>query len=212
LCLAEDADGRRWAWLAPGPPPAPGTPLDAPLAFAQPCPASLSDDQAIEALCDWPAWRLTRLAGLEIGSGLLVAGDDALARRVLRVAHVRGCLWRAVHGAPALREAADRWIDPGARTAEAVLKALPARPDAAVVVCADVGRLVAALGASRDRGTVVFAFPGSERVDLDLYPDAHRRGLRIVGSQPDDAESGPEWAHAASRLLALQAAGVLTAR
>lgn len=211
-CVGEDAAGQRWAWLAAGAlPPAPGSSLDAPLG-ALPCPAALADDQVLAALQDWPAWRVTRLAGLELGSGLLVAGDDALAGRVLRVARVWGCLWRALQGAPVLRDAADHWIDPQARSAAAVLRELPGRPDAAVVLCADVERLVVALSACRDRATVVLAAPGNEHVDLDLYPDAHRRGLRIVGCRPAEPESGPEWARGAARLLAAQAAGGLAGR
>lgn len=210
-CIGEDADGKRWAWFAPGESSlAPGSELEVLPDRRLACPADVADEQAFAVLREWPAWRLTRLAGLELGSGLLVAGDDWLARRVLGMGRVWGCLWRAVHGASELRNAADHWIDPHTQDAEGLLRSLPARPDAAIVLSGEVDRLVVALAACRDRARVVLALPDAVRVDLDFYPDAHRRGLRLVACRPFGGEgTGKEWADDAARILALRAQGWL---
>jgi hypothetical protein len=211
-CIGEDADGRRWAWFALGAESdlAPGSELEVPPDRRLGCPAHIADEQALAVLRDWPVWRLTRLAQLELGSGLLVAGDDWLARRVLGVCRLWGCLWRALFGASELRHAADHWIDPHTRAAESLLRSLPARPDAAIVLSGDHARLSLALAVCRDRATVVVALPEAMRVDLDLYPDAHRRGLRLVACQPfGGASAGQEWTDDAARILALRAKGLL---
>jgi hypothetical protein len=61
-------------------------------------------------------------------------------------------------------------------------------PAAVIETTGDPAEIAAALQRVRDGGTVVLSGePLSRRYDLDLYPDVHVRGLRLVGRGPDAA-------------------------
>jgi hypothetical protein len=160
-------------------------------------------------LCHWPAWRITQLARLELGSRLLVVGGGWLARRVLEFAGLWGCLWRAACGPAELRPSSEFWIERA--DAQALRRMLPANPDAVVLLTHEQDQIEQALAACRDKGSAVMAIPDRSMIDLNLYPDVHRRSLRVVGCAPMDrrALSEDDVNHAFERIAALAAAGQL---
>jgi hypothetical protein len=124
-----------------------------------PLPDAWPVDDLLPTLVAWPAWRLAAAAAIELGSHAVVAGGGRLATMVLAMIVERGGILDG-RGAP----------------------------DAIVVLESVAGDFQARLAACRSRGTVVLADPAATLIDLNLYPDAHRRGLRIVGvdlRQPD---------------------------
>lgn len=59
------------------------------------------------------------------------------------------------------------------------------RPDAVIETTGDPATLTAATERLRDLGCLVLAGPPADRSwELDLYPDVHVRGLRLVGLDP----------------------------
>ena len=208
-CIGRADDGRAWGWLAPQPPePAEAHDVPEPALLAQP--AGSSEPDWLEVLALWPAWCVAREAGLEIGSGVVVAGRGPLAGQVLRLCRVRGALWRAAWDAgPNDVELA---LPAGARLEAGLARRLPAPPDAVVVLGGGAGALRGALALCRGRGTVVAAAAPAERFDLDLYPDAHRRGLRLVALDPLRPAAPAQWAADAVRLQRLAAAAVAAGR
>lgn len=115
----------------------------------------------LQTLAAWPAWRLAAAAGIELGSLAVVAGSGRLAEMVQAMIVERGGVL-------------------GGRGA----------PDAIVVLEGVAGDFAARLAACRSRGSVVLADPTATPIDLNLYPDAHRRGLRIVGVDLEEADRG----------------------
>jgi hypothetical protein len=158
----------------------------------------------------WPAWRITLAAQLELGSRLLVVGEDWLAGPVLEFARLWGCLWRAACGPAALRGSADFWI--AGAEAERLRRILPGKPDAVVILGAQRGQIAHALASCQDKGIAVMAVADGPTADLDLYPDAHRRSLRVVGCAPlaRRAVSDEDVKRGFERIAALVAAGALT--
>lgn len=66
-----------------------------------------------------------------------------------------------------------------------------ARPDVVVDLTGDPATLRAATQRLADLGTLVLARDPTAQLDLDLYPDVHVRGLRLVGAPaPTPAEHG----------------------
>jgi hypothetical protein len=55
-----------------------------------------------------------------------------------------------------------------------------------ILVPGEPSQLSTALSICRDRGRVVLTSRAHVKQDVNLYPDAHRRGLRIVGVDPTD--------------------------
>jgi hypothetical protein len=141
-------------------------------------------DEALDLLAAWPPWRVLDAASVEVGSRTLVVGTGSLCAAIVDLLRGRGAL-TAHH------------------------ETLQSRPRAAwdVVILADgpVGLLADAMKACRTRGTVVLAGTYGEPLDLDLYVDVHRRGLRIACVAP--YESTPlarsEWARTAPALRRL---------
>jgi hypothetical protein len=90
----------------------------------------------------------------------------------------------------ALAAAAGPLEVPGDGALATFLRAQRPAPDGAerpAVVVELTGRAEAILGATtrvRDLGTVILARDPVAPIDLDLYPDVHVRGLRLVGSPP----------------------------
>ena len=106
----------------------------------------------LPTLAAWPAWRLAAAAGVELGSHVVVKGVGALAQSVRIMLTERGGVFEG-SGAPDT-----------------------------MVVLENAGiAFGACLLACRTRGTVLLADPAAARFDLNFYPDAHRRGLRIIG-------------------------------
>lgn len=158
-----DPTGRRVAWL--------GRPRVTPTE-ALPVPRGLSDADLHLALSHVPAWRLTRLAALEPGGVVLVAGDGWLAQDVLRMSRLRGCLWRGQWGGQRSADA-DWWASDGQPLAS------PRPPDAAILLRITRRTLDTVVEAVQDRGIVVVAAVADEAVDHGFYPHVHRRGLRL---------------------------------
>jgi hypothetical protein len=153
----------------------------------------------------WPAWRVTQLAQLELGSRLLVVGDGWLARRVLEFSRLWGCVWRAACGPAELRDSAEFWSERAdAHTLQGIL---PGRPDAVVLLSHQRGQIAPALAVCQDKGRVVLAVSDPMMVDLDLYPDVHRRSLRVVGCAPLERRdaSDADVSHGLGRIAALLA-------
>jgi hypothetical protein len=170
-------------------------------------PAGAGSKEILEILAQWPAYRLVELAGVELGSGVLVLGEGWLADDILRHCGVRGCLWRA---APEPRRAGlvEHTLPSDGNLARA---RLPRPPDAVFVLGNTTSGTALALSVVRDRGVVVLANDAEAPIDLDLYPDVHRRGLRVVmASALAHSQAERElWPAQALRLLALVRAGRL---
>jgi len=145
---------------------------------ALPIPEAWSDDLAFAALTHLPAWRVVEAARLELGSRVRIGGQGFL----------RGLLEDLVrrHGA----------LPTDARLgADAVLLVGPA-----------AGQVDEALRSCRDGGSVVLMIEAREPLSLDLYPDVHRRALRLTVLSPDEAPA--DWMRARSELAFLLAGNV----
>jgi len=68
-------------------------------------------------------------------------------------------------------------------------------PGVVVDLTGDPANVAAATRRLRDLGTLFLAgFSGGRSLDLELYPDVHLRGLRVVGAPLDvDLAMTPEW-------------------
>lgn len=77
-------------------------------------------------------------------------------------------------------------------------------PTAIVETTGDPERIVAATRDLSDLGSLVLAGPTGERkVPINLYPDVHRRGLRVVGIAPPLADWAPSVASYSEAALEL---------
>lgn len=209
-CIGDDAAGNRRAWFAPaGSATQPGAETEVPEDRLFSCRPGASAEEMLGVVRHWPAWRVTQLAQLELGSRLLVVGDDWLAPQVLAWGQVWGCLWRAACGPPDLQRFADYWIEHA--DAEKLHRALPQKPDAVVLLTGRADQIAPALAACRDKGTVVVAAPPAGKADLNLYPDVHRRSLRVFGCEPmaRRAVNDEDLDHGFDRIASLFAAGLL---
>lgn len=170
-CLGEDDAGRRWGWFE----------SDASRTEPTAIPSALNDADALCALVHLPGWRLSRLARLELGGRVVVAGDGWLARTTLTVCSLRGCAWRASAHDRDEPLPADYLIPRALSLLEALRRGvLPANPDAVILTSALPERLLQATQVCRARGTIVVSGTGWSAVDLGFYPEIHKRGLRVV--------------------------------
>jgi hypothetical protein len=145
-------------------------------------PANLTPEAALELLEYWPAWRILRAVRLEIGAGVVVLGNGWLARTVLDLCRLSGCLWLAHLGDATPKVSVDFALDPE-MTHEAVRRRLPAQPDVVFVLGLTDPPFEMALVLARDRSTVVIASYGTAETvsgDVNFYLEAHRRGLRVI--------------------------------
>jgi hypothetical protein len=169
-------------------------------------------DRLLALLAFWPAWRVTDWARLEIGSGVVIVGSGEFAKRVADLCKCRGAVWRAIWGTAELREDGEFWFPrSGGQQPRDILRALPRQPDSVLVLGGSVHELTATLAICRDLGTVVVAAPLGAALDLNLYPDVHRRGLTIRAGSP--FEYGPAdveaWGQVACRINMLMDSGLL---
>lgn len=212
-CIGKDASKTSWAWLAPE------TGLtqkdddvEVPGERLLPCPVDLPVDRLLALLAYWPAWRVTEWARLEIGSGVLIVGSGDFARRAADLCRCRGALWRGLWGTSEVRDDGEfRFALSREQEPREICRALPRQPDSVLVLGGGVHELTATLAICRDLGTVVVAAPPGGAIDLNFYPDVHRRGLTIRVGSP--FEYGPDdvgvWNQAARRINALIDLGLL---
>jgi len=134
---------------------------DAPVLDAMALENGWSEGQALAALGAVPAWRLLQAARVGLGTRLLVLGAGWLRESVEHIAGLRGV---TLVDANALPES--------------------------VILVGGTSALPAALRACRSSGSVATVLdPGP--LDLDVYPDLHRRGLRL--SLLDPCSAPPDW-------------------
>ncbi|MGH3004332.1 MAG: hypothetical protein ACRDOS_00195 [Gaiellaceae bacterium] len=115
-----------------------------------------------------------------------VTGADAVASALLRLAREASLVVPEsardacdVPGRGVVAEWVRRLLDPPAQYDD---DRSSRAPRAIVETRSDAGSITAATGRLADLGTLVLAGEGgSESLSLDLYPDVHVRGLRIVG-------------------------------
>jgi NADPH:quinone reductase-like Zn-dependent oxidoreductase len=213
VCVGVDAYQISWAWLAPE------TRLvrtddrvEVPGERLLRCPADVPVDRVLALLAYWPAWRVTEWARLEIGSGVLIVGSGGLARQAADLCRCRGVLWRGAWGTSEARDHGEFWFPLSrAQQPSEMCRALPRQPDSVLVLGGGAHELTVALAICRDLGTVVVAVSPGAALDLNFYPDVHRRGLTIrAGSPfeygPDDVEG---WNRAARRINRLIDSGLL---
>ena len=140
-----------------------------------------TEKEALHLVAAWPSWRVTEAASIEVGSRILVIGTGSLGAKVAELSRWRGAL-------TGLSE---------------VPRGEPRAPwDVVVFADGPVGLLADATRACRTRGTVVLAGTYGAALDLNLYPDVHRRGLRIVCLAPYSLTplARSEWARTAPAL------------
>jgi hypothetical protein len=193
-----DADGQRWLWLEPGAPAvAPGGKIEREGRTLLSLPSDMATAEIARVLELWPAWCLVRSADIELGMGILVVGGGHSVDPLTALCRLHGSLWL------------ERWTEDG-ETTESVLARLPARPDRVFIVGGHQSHLAGALRLCRDGGTVIVVGANATPVDLNLYPDAHRRGLRVL-MRTEDAHRAPAtaWAEELPRLRALLRQGFL---
>ena len=212
-CVGDDAHQTSWAWLEPEPCLARiDDHVEVPSERLLPCPADVPADRLLAVLAYWPAWRVTEWARLEIGSGVLIVGSGELAKRVVDLCRCRGALWRGVWGPPDARDSGEFWfpLSCGQQPNE-ILRALPAQPDSALVLGGGAHEFTVTLALCRDLGTVVVAAPLAAMLDMNLYPDVHRRGLTIRAGSPFEygPADGEGWRVAARRIHTLIDSGLL---
>jgi NADPH:quinone reductase-like Zn-dependent oxidoreductase len=177
-----------------------------------PCPPEVPGERLVALVTYWPAWRVTEWAGLEIGSRVLIIGDHGVANHVAQLCRWRGALWRGVLGGTQARTDVEyRLALRDGTTADEVLRALPARPDVAILLAGGMRDLRVATEVCRDGAMVVLAAQSTGKVDLNFYPDVHRRGIHIRSGLPfqygrTDVEG---WRRAARRITRLIGLGHL---
>jgi hypothetical protein len=194
-----DGSGQRWLWIEAGAPAdAPGNTIERHGAALLSLPSDMATPEIARVLELWPAWCLVRSADVELGMSVLVVGAEHRANQIAAVCRLHGSLWL------------ERWTEDG-EGPDAVLVRLPGRPDRVFLLEGHQSRLAGALRLCRDGGTVVVAdADATPAADLNLYPDAHRRGLHVL-IRTDDAHRGmaPAWAEELPRLRSLLRRGLL---
>jgi hypothetical protein len=212
-CIGEDSKGAPWLSMVPaGRQASPGEEVEVSGERLLHYPTGLPQEQVLRILRHWVPWYLTQRAGLELGSGVLVVGSGWLTEQVLRTCRLWGCLWRAVWGPPECQHWAEHWIPIDSSLDSAVAaRVLPSGPDAAIVLEAGADQLRATMSVCRDRGTVVAAPPIEGHFEMNLYPDVHRRSLRLIAVSPFDYfVPDPEvWRKGTHRIAALLSQGLL---
>jgi hypothetical protein len=171
-----------------------------------PCPPDLADDRLLIILDYWPAWRVTEWGGLEVGSGVLVIGEDGVAWQVAQLCRLRGVLWRALWGGAKPGQEGEYWLPlRDGQTVDELLRHLPVRPDTVIMLTGGAHELCVATEVCRDGATVVLAGPVTGKADLSLYPDVHRRGIYIRAGSPFQYDEGDiqGWRQAAQRINTL---------
>ena len=166
------------------------------------CPGDIPPSGLIDALSEWPFERLASWARVEIGSVIVIVGDGVAARRVADACHRRGALACGIWGSPDAVDAADVVVP---RDAD-VRRALACPLDAVIVLAADEATVVKSLSLPRDRGVVVISAPTGLKIDVDLYPDLHRRGLTVTIASPHvhGRDDRAEWDTMARRIVRLR--------
>lgn len=212
-CVGEDVYHSWWAWLAPETlQTQKDDRVEVPSELLLPCPADLCADRILALLAYWPAWRVTEWARLEVGSGVLIVGSSGLVRKAADFCRCRGALWRGVWGTSEVRDAGEFWF-PLSREQQLkeMFRRLPRQPDSVLLLGGGVHELTVTLTLCRDLGTVVVAVPLGAAVDLNFYPDVHRRGLTIRAGSPFEYGSGEveAWNRAARRINILIDSGLL---
>jgi hypothetical protein len=212
-CVGKDSCKSSWAWLVPESwQLRTDDRVEVPDELALPCPADVPGDRLPAVLAYWPAWRVTEWARLEIGSGVLIVGAGGLARQVAYLCQCRGTLWRGVWGTPDARDDGELWFGlSGGQRPNDFLRALPRHPDSVLMLEGGAHEIATTLALCRDLGTVVVATSPAVAVDLNLYPDVHRRGLTIRAGSPFryGRADGEAWHQAARRINRLIDSGRL---
>jgi len=212
--VGQDAHRTCWAWLTPESCQArPGDRVEVPEERLLQCPADVPVNRVLTLLGYWPAWRVTQWARLEIGSGVLIVWSGTFAKQVADLCRCRGALWCGVWGASPVGANGEFWLPvSGERQPGEILRALPRQPDSVLVLGGGVHELMVAIAICRDLGTVVVAVPPGPALDLNFYPDVHRRGLTIRAGSPFEYGPGDAkaWNHAARRINTLIGSGLLT--
>jgi hypothetical protein len=184
-----DVDKTSWAWVALKPVCATEY-AEVPDRRLLPCPPDISPELLLTAINYWPAWRAAEWARLEFGSGLLIVGSGRLAETVMKLSGCWGVLWRAIWSSSQSGSDVERGLllrpEQGANE---LLRTLPARPDSAVVLEGGAEVLRVTLEVCRDEAAIALVARESSGVDLNLYPELHRRGLRFRAGCP--FEYGP---------------------
>jgi NADPH:quinone reductase-like Zn-dependent oxidoreductase len=173
-----DVNKAPWAWVTSQPAYAAES-VEVPDRWLLPCPEELPPELLLTAINYWPAWRAMHWARLEFGNGLLIVGSGRLAETVAKLSRCWGILWRVKWSTSAGTDG-ERWLPllPG-QGANELLQVLPARPDSAVVLEGGAEVLRVTLEVCRDEAAIALVARESSNVDLNLYPELHRRGLRI---------------------------------
>jgi hypothetical protein len=118
------------------------------------------DKSGVVALADLV--RALRHAQIELGEEVVVLGSGLEADVVAELARRAGAL-------------AVRVLAPGD------YKAAPERSADAVILMADIESLKDGLALVRNQGrALVLASAGRGRIDFDLYPDLHKRSIRLI--------------------------------
>lgn len=202
-CVGRAPGGARWAWPTRASASAGASTVVGPDAVVVPEP--MGSESAVQAAPYWPAWRAVVAASLEIGSRLLVLGDEGITLDILSFARLRGCLWRACLPGTRAKDSAEHLVSTAAG-----LELLPARPDAVIISAAGSEWLSIATRACADRGTVVAGCVPAVAIDLQLYPDIHRRGLNLV--IPGSAGAAGGEAESFARLVRVLELGLVAAQ
>lgn len=212
-CAGRAEDGSEWVWLTREASPEPASTMDVEEGHLLEQPADTPSEAALEALLLWPAWRATKAARLELGSGLLILGEGWLSHSLLRLSPRWGVLWRAaVHGAGGPASCEHGLPESALGSAAALARSLPSAPDAVIVTGNGSKLLPLALEVCRTRGVVVAAQDptGGLSLEVNFYRDAHRRGLTLVTLDPFSCTSRDRahWSTWASRCTRLGLAPV----
>lgn len=138
-------------------------------------PAGWGASRVLEILGWLPAWRLVQAARPEFGSRVRLMGEGWLFGRLQAVVKGLGCFEARE------REAAEAVIVWGGLTKQ----------------------WARALRACRDKGTVVWSDADTHALDVNLYPDVHRRGLRVVAVPLATRPPGEDWAKTLKELAFL---------
>lgn len=114
--------------------------------------------------------RTIRRAQIELGEDVVVVGDSPRARLAADLAGIAGASSVRLVGLPALDETPEQ-------SADVVLYAL-----------GEARWLGQALRITRNLGRVVL-LDAVGAVDFDVYPDVHKRSIRLIGARPPEEPS-----------------------
>jgi hypothetical protein len=182
--VGQDSTASWWVSLeAAGSPRSVGTRLERPVGQLLPCPSGVDPALLPRILESWPAWDLVRQLDLELGAGVLIIGDEVHSEHASFFCACHGCLWCVCWGD--VRAHGNAVVVRKDSSLDEVRERLPSAPDAILVLLDGIRGLGAALELCRDRGTVAFAASEDSVADVNLYPDVHRRGLRVVFTPRD---------------------------